>query len=74
MDKREFRNEARNLGKVVSSLEEVKDKKKPFSTYTIKVSDIISNVNNVLKLGRQTTVKTYMSNLQDILKSWGKKD
>lgn len=72
MDKREFRAEAKKLDKVVSEIEENRQKKEINTTYTIKVSNVISRANNCLKLGAQKTLKFYCSSLEEILKIWRK--
>lgn len=74
MDKQEFRIKAKAHGKVVSEIDEVKDKKKPFSTFTIKASNILSRANNCLKLGTQKTHKFYCSTLEEILLMWSKEN
>lgn len=73
MEKKEFRAEAKLLGKVVSEIEETKDKKTKLMKYTLKASNILGKSNNCLKLGTQTTYTYQCSSLEDILEIWGKK-
>ena len=74
MEKKEFRAAAKELGKVVSDIEVIKEKKNPWTKYIIKAADILSSANKTLKLGTQKTYTFHCSTMEDILKGWGKKD
>lgn len=76
MDKKEFRAKAKELGKVVSKIEEnsTKFNNEKRKGYDISVSDIISKKpNGDLNLGPQKNLRYFMCSLEDILKQFSKK-